>query len=75
MVLPMTATIHEASEATFAGGHLYSERSTPPPQEANSRPPDSEIIHLSSEQKKVLELVRTGRNVFFTGPAGTFSLF
>lgn len=55
------------------GGPLPNERSIP--QEANSRPPDPEVIRLSSEQTKVLELVHTGRNVFFTGPAGMFSRF
>lgn len=37
--------------------------------QAPALPPPN--ITLSSEQKRVLELVKTGRNVFFTGPAGT----
>jgi ATP-dependent DNA helicase PIF1 len=28
-------------------------------------------IELSDEQKNILELVKSGRNIFFTGPAGT----
>jgi len=31
-----------------------------------------EEIILSDEQHHVLELVKAGRNVFFTGPAGKF---
>lgn len=27
-------------------------------------------IDLSDEQKKILKLVKSGRNIFFTGPAG-----
>jgi ATP-dependent DNA helicase PIF1 len=33
--------------------------------------PDVAVIKLSAEQQHVLDLVRSGQNVFFTGPAGT----
>lgn len=65
-------TFHEVSKATV--GHSASEwQSTA--QEPNSYLRDSQTIQLSSEQKEVLALVRSGRNVFFTGPAGMFTFF
>lgn len=36
---------------------------------------EEEPIRLSDEQKKVLRIVRSGKNVFFTGPAGMLALF
>ncbi|PPQ63725.1 hypothetical protein CVT24_004305 [Panaeolus cyanescens] len=37
----------------------------------NGRPVADENINLSEEQIKVLRIVRSGQNTFFTGPAGT----
>lgn len=37
--------------------------------------PAPEVILLSTEQQEVLDIVRAGDNVFFTGPAGIFKLF
>lgn len=33
-------------------------------------PPAEPSIELSDEQKNILKLVKSGRNIFFTGPAG-----
>ncbi|KIJ68805.1 hypothetical protein HYDPIDRAFT_25060 [Hydnomerulius pinastri MD-312] len=41
-------------------------RDVPPPA-----PVPEPTIELSEEQKDVLKMVRAGRNIFFTGPAGT----
>lgn len=39
--------------------------------EVNAAPPPAEpSVELSDEQKNVLKLVKSGRNIFFTGPAG-----
>lgn len=53
-------------------------RLTPPPpyiplQEAELPPPlpPPPEIELSEEQQRVLRLVESGKNIFFTGPAGT----
>lgn len=55
-----------------------SDRITPPPpyvplQEAELPPPlpPPPDIELSEEQRRVLRLVESGKNIFFTGPAGT----
>ncbi|KAG2049871.1 hypothetical protein BDR06DRAFT_687421 [Suillus hirtellus] len=54
-----------------------SDRLTPPPpyillQEAELPPlPPPPVIELSEEQRRVLRLVESGKNIFFTGPAGT----
>lgn len=55
-----------------------SDRHTPPPpyiplQEAELPPPlpPPPAIKLSEEQQRVLRLVESGKNIFFTGPAGT----
>ncbi|KAG2142548.1 PIF1-like helicase-domain-containing protein [Suillus cothurnatus] len=55
-----------------------SDRLTPPPpyiplQEAELPPllPPPPEIELSEEQQRVLRLVESGKNIFFTGPAGT----
>jgi len=72
IVLPMTTTIHEASSAV---GHSSTSSEQSAQQEGAPRPPDPEAVQLSSEQKGVLELVRSGCNVFFTGPAGMLSFF
>ncbi|KIK47896.1 hypothetical protein CY34DRAFT_147861 [Suillus luteus UH-Slu-Lm8-n1] len=55
-----------------------SDRVTPPPpyvplQEAELPPPlpPPPDIELSEEQRRVLRLVECGKNIFFTGPAGT----
>lgn len=53
-----------------------SDRLTPPPpyiplQEAELPPlPPPPVIELSEEQRRVLRLVESGKNIFFTGPAG-----
>jgi len=54
-----------------------SDRLTPPPpyiplQEAELPPllPPPPEIELSEEQQRVLRLVESGKNIFFTGPAG-----
>lgn len=39
--------------------------------EAKAAPPSAEpTVELSDEQKNILKLVKSGRNIFFTGPAG-----
>lgn len=55
-----------------------SDRLTPPPPyiplqdaELPPLPPPSPVIELSEEQRRVLRLVESGKNIFFTGPAGT----
>lgn len=67
----MATTTHQQCQAAI-GQSTLNEPST---QKVESHLADSEAIHLSSEQKDVLEQVRSGRNVFFTGPAGMSSLF
>lgn len=50
--------------------------SPPPAVEAPNPPPpsaqSSEEVKLSPEQSQILEIVKGGGNVFFTGPAGEF---
>lgn len=67
-------------------GNSNSHMSPPPIQPLlwNQRPsvsnehapiPAPEAIVLSAEQQEVLDTVRAGGSVFFTGPAGIFELF
>lgn len=39
------------------------------PREASSAPPQPELV-LSEEQNYILDLVKQGKNIFFTGAAG-----
>ncbi|KAF8656387.1 hypothetical protein AX16_002573 [Volvariella volvacea WC 439] len=57
-------------------GRASSSRPTLPPRNAvdppaNAQEPPRPEIALSQEQKDVLEMALSGRNIFFTGPAGT----
>lgn len=71
IVPPVPSPIREVSNACVQSPITLCTQST---QQANPRPRNPETVQLSLEQQEVLELVRTGQNVFFTGPAGKFSL-
>lgn len=53
------------ADPRFGGGELSCSHGVPPPV-----PPVTEII-LSNEQMEILELVEQGKNIFFTGAAGS----
>ncbi|TFY61108.1 hypothetical protein EVG20_g7185 [Dentipellis fragilis] len=62
----------EVSESNVPKDTVLPTASLEPPATADPVPePEPEEIVLSSEQKAILELVKSGRNVFFTGSAGT----
>lgn len=46
------------------------------PTTEGERPPVSPrpVVELSSEQQEVLDIVKSGRSVFFTGSAGVFPI-
>lgn len=58
---------HERARPIAAPGAM------PPAAENKPQPPEVPVIKLSPEQQKVLDMVKTGKNVFFTGPAGNNS--
>jgi ATP-dependent DNA helicase PIF1 len=53
----------------FGQYNVPKEPELPPP------PPPPPEIELSEEQKRVLQLVHNGKNIFFTGPAGKLAQF
>jgi hypothetical protein len=69
---PVTTATHEVSNARAQSPIAPRAQSAQP---ADHRPRNPGTVQLSLEQQEVLELVRSGQNVFFTGPAGTFSPF
>ncbi|KAG1716790.1 hypothetical protein ID866_388, partial [Astraeus odoratus] len=63
---PIRGTPYSQRSAQLLGENPASAQTDVPPPV----PPEPEIV-LSEEQKKVLDLVRERKNVFFTGAAGT----
>lgn len=73
ITLPLPAKVHRGSLAILRPTVLrpLSETIREIPQ---VDPAPTENIQLSPEQQKVLSVVKSGQNVFFTGPAGKLRL-
>ncbi|KAA1468462.1 hypothetical protein DENSPDRAFT_466766 [Dentipellis sp. KUC8613] len=61
----------DVSDSSVPKDAVLPTASLEPPATAD---PEPEEIVLSSEQKAILELVKSGKNVFFTGSAGVLNM-
>lgn len=73
ITLSLPAKVHRGSPAVLRPT-ISPPLSETIPEIPQVDPAPTENIQLSPEQQKVLSVVKSGQNVFFTGPAGKFRL-